>query len=353
MIKMLSDRTERILQFIVGQYIASAMPVSSQCVTDNCELGVSSATVRNEMASLEREAYIVRPHPSAGSVPSDKGYRRYVQSLGDVKLPVAEQRMVSHVFHQVERRLDQWVNLAATLIAQMVQNVAVVTVLKSDACRFKHMELVSLKDSLTLAVFVLNGAKVRQQLVAFVRPMPQSELTAIAGEFTARCQGLTRSQISNKRAGLSSVQLQIVDCLTKLMEAEDNQEYEEQYLDGLHFTLSQPEFAGNQRMSVLMELVEQRSLLKSILPPGLPSRGITIVIGEENKAEVIRDYSVVIGHYGLPEEAVGTIGVIGPTRMSYARAIAVVEYLSLVLSGMAAWLYGRDTPAESDRNSTN
>jgi heat-inducible transcriptional repressor len=106
-------------------------------------------------------------------------------------------------------------------------------------------------------------------------------------------------------------------------------------------------------MSALMELVEQRNLLKSILPPRLPSRGVKIIIGGENKVEIIRDYSVVIGQYGLPEEAVGTIGVIGPTRMSYARTIAAVDYLSSVLSGLAAQLYGREIPVEPDPDIAN
>jgi len=300
------------------------------------------------MAYLESEGYITRPHPSAGSVPSDKGYRSYVESLGNVRLPVAEQRLVSHLFHQVERKLDQWINLAATLIAQMVQNVAVVTMLKAEACEFRHMELVSLKGPLALVIFVLSGAKIKQQLVTFEQPMSQPELTVIANELSATYQGLNSIEITVKQVGLTPVQLQIVDCLIKIMEAEDNQEYEEHYLDGLHFTLNQPEFAGNRRMSALMELVEQRSLLRSILPSGPPSHGVKIIIGAENKVEIIRDYSVVIGQYGLPEEAVGTIGVIGPTRMSYARTIAAVDYLSSVLSGLSARLYGREIPIERD-----
>jgi len=337
----------------VGQYITTATPVSSQSVTDNCELGLSSATIRNEMAHLEHEGYIVRPHPSAGSVPSDKGYRRYVESLGDVRLPLAEQRLVSHLFHQVERKLDEWINLATSLIAQMVQNVAVVSMLKAEACRFKHLEMVSLQDSLALVVIVLSGAKVRQQLVTFDQIMSQPQLTDIASKLSATYCGLTRSQISAKQAGLSPAQLYITDCLIKTMESEDNQEEEEHYLDGLHFTFNQPEFAQNQRMLALMELVEQRNLLKSILPPRLPSRGVKIIIGGENRIEVIRDFSVVIGQYGLPKEAVGTIGIVGPTRMSYARAIATVDYLSLVLSGLAARLYGREMPVEPKPDTTN
>ena len=129
---MLSPRKETILKSIVGQYIIRARPVPSQSIMNECELGISSATVRNEMVQLEQEGYITRPHPSAGSIPLDKGYRQYVESIGNVKLPLAEQLLISHLFHQVEKELDEWLNLAAALMAQMVQNVAV---MPSDAGR--------------------------------------------------------------------------------------------------------------------------------------------------------------------------------------------------------------------------
>ena len=126
------------------------------------------------------------------------------------------------------------------------------------------------------------------------------------------------------------------------MEAEDNREYEEHCLDGLHFMLNQPEFAHNQRMLTLMELVEQRNLMRSIVPPKLASNRVQVIIGKENKIAAIRDYSVVISRYGPPKEAVGTIGVIGPTRMPYARTIATVGYLCAVLNELVAKLYGRE-----------
>jgi len=350
---MLSPRTETILKSIVGQYITKATPVPSQSITNESRLGVSAATIRNEMAYLEHEGYITRPHPSAGSIPLDKGYRRYVESLGDIKLPPVEQRLVSHLFHQVERELEEWLNLAATLIAQMVQNVAIVTMPKPAACRFKHLELVSLRDTMALVILVLSGAKLRQQLITFDQTMSQPELTAIAIKLSAVHSGLTGSQILAKETELPSTEQQITDCLVKVMGAEDNQEYEEHYLDGWHFMLNQPEFTRNQRMLTLMELVEQRNLLRSIIPPRLTSNAVQVIIGKENKTEAIHDYSVVIIRYGLPKEAVGIIGVIGPTRMPYARTIATLGYLSPVLSKLVAKLYGREIPAEPNLNTTN
>jgi heat-inducible transcriptional repressor len=309
---------------------------------EDYELGVSSATIRNEMAHLERGGYITRRHPSAGSVPCDKGYRYYVESLTNIELPLAEQRLISHLFHQVEKELEQWLCLAATLISRLVQNVAVVTMPRPGNCRFKHMEVLALQDSLALIVLVLRGARVKQQLITLDRVISQAGLTAITGRLNSTYSGLTESQIVANTLELSAIEQQLKGCLLKMMQTEDEQEFDEPRLDGLHFILNQPEFANNHRLLTLMELIEHRNLLQAIVPPELPQQGVQVVIGKENRTEVIQDYSVVIGRYGLSEEAVGTIGIVGPTRMPYARAISTIGYLSSLLSELVAELYGRE-----------
>jgi len=341
---VLPSRTDTILKSIVGKYIERAEPVSSQSLVRDYELGVSSATIRSEMAYLEQEDYITRPHPSAGGIPSDKGYRYYVESLTEVALPLAEQRLIGHLFYQVERKLEEWLSLAATLIAQLTQNVAIVAMPKPADCQFKHLELVVLQDSLALVILVLRGARVKQQLITFGQVMPQPELTAVANKLNAAYVGLTSSQILAKGIRLSAIEQQLTDCSVEIMQAEDEQEYNQPYLDGLHFILNQPEFAHSRRMPALMELVEHRNLLRTVLPQRLGIDEVQVVIGKENRAEIIWDCSVVISRYGLPDEAVGTIGVVGPTRMPYNRTISAISYLSSVLSGLVGELYGRETP---------
>ncbi len=350
---MLSSRTGTILKSIVGQYITRAMPVSSQSITNDYELGVSPATIRNEMAHLEQEGYIIRPYPSAGSIPSDKGYRYYVDSLTDIELPLAEQRLINHLFHQVERELEKWLSLTTTIIAKLAQNMVVVTKPKPADSQFKHLELVTLQDFLALVVLVLRGARVKQQLMTFEQVMTQPELTAIANKLNTAYFSLTRPQILAKGTGLSLTEQRLTDYLLEMMRAEDEQEYDEPYLDGWHFMLNQPEFTHSHRILVLMELVEHRNLLRIIAPPELTSSGVQVVIGKENKAEVIRDYSVVISQYGLPNEAAGTIGVVGPTRMPYARVISTVAYLSSVLSTLVAELYETATPLRPGKHEAN
>ena len=341
---MLPPREETILKAIVTQYIATATPVPSEDLSKNYGLKVSPATIRNEMARLEQEDYITRPHTSAGGIPTDKGYRYYVETLRNFELPPAEQRLISHLFHQVEMEIEAWLDLAATLIAQFVHGMALVTKPRLPACRFKHLELVSLQDKLALIVLVLHGAKLKQQLITFDQTMSQSQLTTLAIKLDAAYAGFTRIQIQAKTLELSPIGKQISDSLLKMMEVEDRQDYEEPYLDGWHFIFTQPEFTRNRRMLALMELVEQRSLMRTILPPELASRGVQVIIGSENKAEVVRDYSIVLSRYGLLEEAMGTLGVIGLTRMPYARAISTVDYLASVLSKLVAELYGKEIP---------
>jgi heat-inducible transcriptional repressor len=339
---MLTARRETILKSIVGQYIVKATPVASQSIVSDHDLGVCPATIRSEMAYLEEAGYITRQHPSAGSIPSDKGYRYYVESLGEIELPLVEQILISHLFHQVERELEEWLRLAAKLIAQLVHNMAVVTTPKTISCRFQYLELVSLQDSLALGIFVLRGARVKKRLINFDETVSQSKLTSIANRLNAVYSGLARSEILAKGIELSPVEQQITDYLLKIMQAEDEQESEEPYLDGLHFMFSQPEFTQSQRMKSLMELIDQRNLVKIIAPEGIKNQGLQVVIGRENRAEAIQDYSVILGRYGLADEAAGTIGVIGPTRMPYARAIATISYLSSLLSRLTADLYGKE-----------
>ena len=246
---MLTPRTEIILKSIINWYIDHAVPVSSQNLVHDYDLGVSSATVRNEMAFLEQEGYIIRPHTSAGSIPSDKGYRFYVASLEEITLPFTEQRMISHLFHQVEGRLDEWLSLAATVISRLSQNTAVITVPKPADCQLRHMELVSIQDSLVLLLVVLRGARIKQQLFTLEKPLSQAELTAISAKMNAAYSAPALLRFKSKESRiLNSLEQTCRDNLVKIMQTEDEQERNQSYLEGLHFLLNQPEFSHNRRI---------------------------------------------------------------------------------------------------------
>ncbi len=346
---MLTPRSSRILNYIVRQYIEKAAAVPSQDIADKAELGVSPATIRNEMAFLEKEGYLIRPHTSAGCIPSDKGYRHYVESIESLRLPLEEQHLISHTFHQAEREVEAWVSLTATLLARLVQNVAVVSLPRSTDCKLKHLELIAVSGPQALAVLVLDGAKVKQKLVNFSQPVAQPTLSVASNRMNLAYNGLTAAQIADtKLEQQSPLEKQAADYLVEIMRAEDRQEYQEPYLEGWHFILNQPEFAQSDKMSSLMELVEGRGLLKVIVPETLGRQGVRVIIGKENQNEAVQNCSVVISRYGVPGDATGTIAVVGPTRMPYTRTIPTVFYLSSVLTRLLGGLYGRELYGKQD-----
>ncbi len=345
---MIPERASRVLNYIVKRYIADAKPVPSQEVARFANLGVSPATIRNDMAYLEREGFLLRPHVSSGGIPSDKAYRHYVETLNTTDIPSEERRLIAHTFHQVEREVEAWVSLSATMLARITHNVAVVSMPKSADCRLKHFELIAIYGPRALAVAVLEGARVKQQIINFSEDMTQDALAVISARLNNEFDGMITSEIEACQLELSPLEQQARDILLELMKSEDSQEYEEPYLEGWHFILNQPEFTESAHMSRLVELVEQRGLLKVIMPARLGYHGVHVIIGKENKNEAIQNCSVVITRYGLPDTASGTIAVVGPTRMPYNVTIPTVYYLSTILGQLIAGLYGREYRANME-----
>lgn len=344
---MLSPRAEIVLNSIVRQYIVKAVPVSSGSVIEDCGLGVCSATVRNEVARLEHLGYIIRPHHAAGSVPSDKAYRHYVETVETRDISNNERFMINHLFHQVEKEMDQWLRLTASLIARRVHNVAIISSPKSNLCKLHRIELVALQDSLILAVLILRGAKVKQQLINFGKQLGQFSLVEISNRLSGFYAGKTRKQMEKSKLILSEDEILVKEAMIRMMKAEDDKASEDSYLDGLQFLLEQPEFSHGEKAQELMELVEGKRLNKAISPDDT-EQDVRVLIGDENKDEAIKDYSVIVGRYGVSGEAEGTIGVVGPKRMQYDKAITTIRYLSLVMSKLVAELYG--SPNENEEN---
>ena len=337
---MLTQRRERILKIVVGEYISTGLPVSSEAVARK-GLGVSSATIRNEMMELEEDGYLTQPHTSAGRIPEDKGYRCYIESMmGGVQLSLVEQRLIRHQFHQVEGEIEEWIRLAAAILSRAVRNVAIVTLPKPYESRLKHLELISLQEFLALLVLVLREAKLKQQVLTLEEAVTQEELSAAARRLTSACGGLSGSEIATKGLGLSRLEEQVTRTVVHIMQAEEEEAYEDPWVDGLRHMLSQPEFASSSRLAAIVEFFEERNLLKSLLPQVLTGEGVRVVIGRENKQDVMRDCSVIITRYGIPGEVGGAIGVMGPTRMQYSRAIPTVCFVSSVMSEMLGELYG-------------
>ncbi len=337
MARSVASRRETVLRIMVNEYVATAQPVASETIWRSYDLGVSPATIRNDMAYLEREGYIIRPHTSAGGVPTDKGYRRYVESLAQKnELPFEEQYRIRELFREVSEGLERWLRLAAMVMSHLVRSAAVVTFPKPNRCRFRHLELVELHEFLALMVLVLSEAILKRRLLSFSEPVTQAELTAIADRLNVICFNLASSEIRRRQMELAPREKQVLEAVLDIMSAEDEVEYEEPYFEGIRLMLDQPEFARREKMLSAMELFETKEWISSALARQSTDVGVQVVIGGEHGDEIFQDLSLVFSRYGVPGRASGALGVIGPTRMDYRRAISTVDYMSQVLSDLVS-----------------
>lgn len=210
---MLSERQANLLKIIVGEYVASAAPVASSSLVKKYQLPVSSATVRNEMAELEENGFVTHPHTSAGRVPSDRGYRYYVESLPEpLPLPEPVRRAIRREFRQVELAIEVWSRLAATILARVVQNAALVTAPKAPDVRLRHLELVELHATLAMLILVLREARVKPQMVTLARPTDQEELHAVSARLNQLLAGAGPAEIARvgREAPLSPLEQQVL-----------------------------------------------------------------------------------------------------------------------------------------------
>lgn len=328
----LTARRESILRTIVSEYIAAGNAVASKAIALT-DIRVSPATIRNDVTCLEEEGYVTRPHSSAGAVPTDRGYRYYVESIDrDTKLPLTDQLLIADVCHDAGEELDKRLRLIATLLAHFVHNAAIVTQPKASRARLKHLHLVSLHETLSLLIVVLyEPTVVRQRTVTWPAPVSQDTLTQISNRITARLEGMSKDEVEAEVEGVAA-ERDIVAQIADMMREEDKPELGRMYIEGLHLMLSQPEFAKNTRALTLLRLVERDDWMESALGPDIEVNGIRVIIGQENREEALQDLSLVVGNYDSSGKSKGVIGVIGPKRMDYQRAISSVNYLASLLS---------------------
>ncbi|MBM4464201.1 MAG: heat-inducible transcription repressor HrcA [Chloroflexi bacterium] len=340
----LTARQQAILGLVIREYIATATPVSSKVIVEAYGLGISSATVRNEMARLEELGYLTHPHTSAGRVPTDQGYRYFVERLlGETELPLAERRMIRHQFHQARPEMDQWLKLSASVLAQAAQSAAWITAPSAiTQCLFKHLELISIRDSLALAVLVLQGGTVKQRVLTLTRPLSQEELSRMATHLNEHFDGLTADEVTAQLMRLSALEAQVGELVAEIMGRSGEPARSEVYRNGLINILQQPEFAEGQSARQVFELLEESSFLETILVDVLApaAGGVQVIIGGEGPWEELSDCSLVLSRYGVRRHATGNLGVLGPRRMPYGRAISAVRYVANLMSELIHELYG-------------
>ena len=333
----LSDRQERVLKAIVEDYIRNVAPVASEALVREYALGVSSATVRNEMAELESAGYIYQPHTSAGRIPSEMGYRYFVQRLmEEQRIPRAEQLTIRHQFHQVALAREQWLQLSAAVLARTVRAAGIVSSPQVTECRVKHFEALLMQDGLGLLVLVLQDGTVKQQLVELPDGTSQDDLSSAANRLNGLFGGKSRREIATLPGEFGANEELVQRAVLGLMAQIDQREAVSVYHDGLVELLDQPEFARMERARAIIEVLERPQTLRELLPAVPVSDGIQILIGSENRWDWMKECTFVLARYGAEGDITGVVGVLGPLRLSYSVAVPVVRYVAKIMTGLLA-----------------
>ncbi|MFL5755932.1 MAG: heat-inducible transcriptional repressor HrcA [Chloroflexota bacterium] len=339
-------RTQAILRAVIEEYVSSAQPVGSTALVERYPLGVSSATVRNVLAELELAGLLTHPHTSAGRVPTDAGYRYYVESIGElVALPQVEQLMIRHQFGQVEFASEHWFRLAATTLASLTRAAGLATPAKPRAAHIRHLDLVSMNERLASLILVLREGSLRQILITLDEPTDQRTLESTANRLNALLEGRTATEAARALAklpageGSTDLTRRVGERIVRTLREFDAATIEDVFSDGLLNVMSAPEFAQSEKLRRVFAALENRVYLGGLIHDVATSGAVRVFIGRENASEEMAEVSLVLAPYGKPGAAVGVVGVLGPTRMAYPQAIGTVRFVSGLMNELVDHLY--------------
>ncbi|GMV32634.1 MAG: heat-inducible transcription repressor HrcA [Chloroflexi bacterium] len=336
----LTERQKTLLMLIIRDYIESAQPIGSKRLAEHYRINLSSATIRNEMAALTEMGYLRQPHTSAGRVPTEEGYRYFVsEMMHSAELPEAVQRTISHQFYQSRPELDQWMTLAASVLASQSQGVSVVAAPHVESAKFKHVELISTQGRQVLMVLVMLGGEVSQQILTLAEPVPQERLSGTAARLNGLLAGLTAQAISTLTVRPDALDQDILLLIAQDMRRLTEKSSGEIYTDGLTNVLGEPEFSESDEARRALKIFEERSTLQDLLAKTTSNSNVgalQVLIGGEGEYDDLRQCSLVIARYGVPGMATGALGVLGPMRMAYSRTIPTVRFVAGLLSDLVS-----------------
>ena len=337
----LTDRQRQVLRIVIQEYVETAQPVGSAAIVSEYDLGVSPATIRNELAALEKLGLLTHPHTSAGRVPTELGFRFFVRHLlAEPALLPVEQEVIRGQFREARQEVDQWLRISTSVLARASHGAALATAPRSARCRFKHMELVHIHSTKVLLVLVLQEGAVKQQLLDINEEIDQGELSRISNELNAHLQGCHASTISTHAASLSPFSRQVGMLVMDAMQRMDDQGSGPIFRDGLADVLRLPEFAEGENVRKIVQVLEQPNLLEQIADQYVQHNAVHVVISGDGRYDQLRDVSIVLARYGSGDRISGLLGVIGPVRMWYDRSIGAVRFVSDLMSEMVEDIYG-------------
>jgi heat-inducible transcriptional repressor len=329
---MLDERKQRILQAIINDYISSAEPVGSRTIARKYDLGVSPATIRNEMADLEMLGYLEQLHTSSGRVPSSKGYRFYVDGLlPHQEMSENEKALIDKWYKAKVRRVEEVFQETAKIISRVTKNISLVLAPQLSQAAFRCLQFLPLDGRRVIAVIMTDAGFVENKIVEMPDGATFEDFRRMSNVINKVLAGHTFDMISSE--SLQRIRDEIMDstlydaALELIHRSLDTEKTERLYLGGTTQLLNQPEFRDVGKIKDLLLMLEEEQLLKDILHAHLGD-GLSVTIGHENKYSGIQDCSIVTATYHLDGELLGTIAVLGPTRMEYGKAMSLLSYMN-------------------------
>lgn len=329
---MLNERKKKILQIIIEDYISSAEPVGSRTISRKYDLGLSPATIRNEMSDLELLGYLEQPHTSAGRIPSAQAYRFYVDALIEPgTLTDNDMALIDGWYNERRRNIDDIFQSTAKILSRMTQNVSMVLTNQQTIANFCYLKFLPLDSQHAILCIVADDGSIDTNVVDIPLGMSSEEMDYLAGKMSKLLEDRNLSDISveilqNVHTDVVEDKLIFSSLLQAVRKMTGRRQEQKVFLGGTKQLLNQPEFRDVERVRNLLGILEEEKVLKDLLQGGEDS-GLKVTIGSENKFTGIQDCSMVQATYRLNGQIVGTMAVLGPTRMEYGKVISVMDYL--------------------------
>ena len=329
---MLNERKKKILQIIIEDYISSAEPVGSRTIARKYDLGLSPATIRIEMSDLELLGYLEQPHTSAGRIPSAQAYRFYVDALIEPgTLTDNDMALIDGWYNERRRNIDDIFQSTAKILSRMTQNVSMVLTNQQTIANFCYLKFLPLDSQHAILCIVADDGSIDTNVVDIPLGMSSEEMDYLAGKMSKLLEDRNLSDISveilqNVHTDVVEDKLIFSSLLQAVRKMTGRRQEQKVFLGGTKQLLNQPEFRDVERVRNLLGILEEEKVLKDLLQGGEDS-GLKVTIGSENKFTGIQDCSMVQATYRLNGQIVGTMAVLGPTRMEYGKVISVMDYL--------------------------
>ncbi|HEY1456865.1 MAG TPA: heat-inducible transcriptional repressor HrcA [Candidatus Dormibacteraeota bacterium] len=336
----MEDRKQAILRAVVNEFTTNAQPVGSQALQSRYFVNLSAATIRSELAGLVDQGYLAQPHTSAGRVPTDSGYRYFVDFLMDVEqIPERVGVFIQDELRSAPADVQGLVEKVAMTVAAVTQNASVASAPQGSQARIKHVDLVSLEPTEVLLILLLEGNLLRQQVVNVAEVATQVELSSLASRLNSSLGGRASDEVRRHyEAAQLGLEKELLGRVVTLLDLYEKGSESLVVHDGVRNLVRQPEFAESSRLQQVLEVLEETRYLTVLLRQLIGESDLQIVIGSENASSQLQGCAVVLTTYGPSNRLKGVLGVIGPTRMAYSQTVARLRAVAQAASGRMAEL---------------